>query len=293
LTVFAFDATTGAPKPADAANITAYVNKDDAGINALADTSATEVSSTNAAGYYTFDLAQAETNADKLHFTAKSGTADIVVIAVPAVVQTVPANLTSATLGNLDAAVSTRSTYAGGAVASVTGAVTVGTINSGVITAASIAANAIAAAKIAADAITAIQSGLSTAAALALVKAILDKLDTAMEADGGFYRFTANALEQAPTGSGGASTVTFPDGVVSVATSTTQFTATGANLNAVSGAYNGMFIRFNEDSSGGNVKGERRQIRTHTVSGSNHTFAFASSQAWTAAPGVGAEFVVC
>ena len=35
-------------------------------------------------------------------------------------------------------------------------------------------------------------------------KAVTDKVDTALEADGGVYRFTANALEQAPTGSGTA-----------------------------------------------------------------------------------------
>lgn len=34
-------------------------------------------------------------------------------------------------------------------------------------------------------------------------KAILDKLDTAMELDGSVYRFTTNALEQAPSGGGG------------------------------------------------------------------------------------------
>ena len=34
------------------------------------------------------------------------------------------------------------------------------------------------------------------------IKAVTDKLDTALEADGGVYRLTTNALEQAPTGSG-------------------------------------------------------------------------------------------
>lgn len=108
LTVFAFDATTNLPKDGDAANLTAYVNKDDGGATVLGDTSAAEIDATNAKGYYTFDLTQAETNADKLHFTGKSSTANIVVIGVPAVVYTLPANLTSTTLGNLDAAVSTR-----------------------------------------------------------------------------------------------------------------------------------------------------------------------------------------
>ena len=37
---------------------------------------------------------------------------------------------------------------------------------------------------------------------VAAIKATTDKLDTAMEADGGVYRFTQNALEMAPSGSG-------------------------------------------------------------------------------------------
>lgn len=41
---------------------------------------------------------------------------------------------------------------------------------------------------------------LASAAALALAKAILDKLDTAMVLDGAVYQFTANALELAPSG---------------------------------------------------------------------------------------------
>lgn len=39
---------------------------------------------------------------------------------------------------------------------------------------------------------------------MAAVKAVTDKLDTALENDGGVYRFTTNALEQAPTGGGGS-----------------------------------------------------------------------------------------
>lgn len=38
------------------------------------------------------------------------------------------------------------------------------------------------------------------------VKTVTDKLDTAMELDGSVYRFTVNALEQAPVGGGGGST---------------------------------------------------------------------------------------
>lgn len=45
----------------------------------------------------------------------------------------------------------------------------------------------------------------AAAADLALVKAVTDKMDTALEADGGVYRLTANALEQSPLGNGGFS----------------------------------------------------------------------------------------
>jgi hypothetical protein len=76
---------------------------------------------------------------------------------------------------------------------------------------ASIAANAVNASALAADAVTEIQSGLATAAALdavdnfvdtevSAIKAVTDKLDTALELDVAVYRFTTNALEQAPTG---------------------------------------------------------------------------------------------
>lgn len=96
--VFAFDATTNLPKMGDAANLTAYVSKDYGAVTVLADTTATEEESTNAKGFYLFDLAQAETNADYLGFSGKSSTANIVVIAVPGVVYTVPPNFATASI---------------------------------------------------------------------------------------------------------------------------------------------------------------------------------------------------
>lgn len=96
LIVFAFDSTTNTPKTGDAANLTAYVSKDYGAVTVLGDTSATEMDSTNAKGYYLFDLTQAETNADCLMFSAKSSTSNIVVIGAPAVVQTVPAAIGTA-----------------------------------------------------------------------------------------------------------------------------------------------------------------------------------------------------
>lgn len=89
-TVFAFDATTNVPKTGDAANLTAYVSKDDGTVTVLADTSATEMDATNAAGYYLFDAAQGETNGDKLLVSGKSSTANIKVIGAPAVIYTRP-----------------------------------------------------------------------------------------------------------------------------------------------------------------------------------------------------------
>lgn len=94
LIVFAFDATTNLPKTGDAANITAYVSIDYGATTVLGDTSATEQDATNAKGYYLFDLTQGETNGNTLLFSAKSSTANIVVVGAPASVQTVPAAFT-------------------------------------------------------------------------------------------------------------------------------------------------------------------------------------------------------
>jgi hypothetical protein len=90
LTIFAFDTATGLPKTGDAANLTAYVSKDDGTLTALGDTSATEIDATNAPGSYLFDLTQAETNGDKLLFSGKSSTSGIRV--VPQTIYTIPAS---------------------------------------------------------------------------------------------------------------------------------------------------------------------------------------------------------
>jgi hypothetical protein len=77
---FAFDTATSLPKTGDSANITGWVSKDYGSVTQLGDTSATEMDATNAKGWYLFDVAQAETNADALLFTGKSSTAGIVVV---------------------------------------------------------------------------------------------------------------------------------------------------------------------------------------------------------------------
>jgi hypothetical protein len=82
ITMLAIDTATGKPKTGDAANLTAYISKDDGAVTALGDTSATETSATNAKGLYTWSLTQAETNAGKLVFSGKSATADVELIPV-------------------------------------------------------------------------------------------------------------------------------------------------------------------------------------------------------------------
>jgi hypothetical protein len=83
-----------------------------------------------------------------------------------------------------------------------------------VITHNTLATNCISNSQLATSAINAIQSGLATSAELTTVEGkvdiidtIVDKLDTTVELDGAVYRFTENALEQAPTGGGGGTTI--------------------------------------------------------------------------------------
>ena len=60
-------------------------------VTVLADTSATEFDATNAKGWYWFDVAQAESNADFALFSGKSSTANVVIVAAP--IYTSPPNL--------------------------------------------------------------------------------------------------------------------------------------------------------------------------------------------------------
>lgn len=77
IALFAFDTTTGTPKTGDGANITPYVSKDYGSVTVLGTTTATEMDSTNAKGWYSFVMTQGETNGDALLFTAKSSTSNI------------------------------------------------------------------------------------------------------------------------------------------------------------------------------------------------------------------------
>lgn len=105
LSIYVFDSTTNLPKTGDAANLTAYRSLDDGAVTVLGDTSATEQDATNAKGFYIFDLTQGETNGDKIMFSCKSATANMVCLAMPAVVYTTPPNFTTASIdsnGRLD-----------------------------------------------------------------------------------------------------------------------------------------------------------------------------------------------
>lgn len=93
IALLAVDSATGRPKTGDSANITAYVAQNFGTTTVLTDTSATEMSSTNAPGWYWFDVSQAETNADALLFTGKSTTTGIDIIAN--LIYTTPINFTS------------------------------------------------------------------------------------------------------------------------------------------------------------------------------------------------------
>jgi hypothetical protein len=78
--VTAYDYTTGAYKTGDAANITCYLSKDGAAPASLADTSASELDSTNFKGQYVFDVSATEANADDLVFSGKSATANVQIV---------------------------------------------------------------------------------------------------------------------------------------------------------------------------------------------------------------------
>lgn len=75
---YAYDSTTGSAKTGDAANISGKIRKDYGSLTALGTAAPAELES----GYYTFTLAQAETDADVLDLVPVSATANIVVIAI-------------------------------------------------------------------------------------------------------------------------------------------------------------------------------------------------------------------
>jgi hypothetical protein len=73
-----------------------------------------------------------------------------------------------------------------------------------VITADKFAANWLTAAGTAADYITELQTAIGTATNQTAIKVVTDRINTGLVADGAVYQFTANMLELAPAGGGGA-----------------------------------------------------------------------------------------
>lgn len=111
ITFLVIDTATNLPKTGDAANLTAYVSKDDGSVTVLADTSATELDATNAPGVYSFDLAQGETNAHKLVFTGKSATSGVRVVPKEYVTQNYQLDRSARSIvnGTVDSGASTTS----------------------------------------------------------------------------------------------------------------------------------------------------------------------------------------
>lgn len=83
--------------------------------------------------------------------------------------------------------------------------------------------------------LTAIDDAVDTE--MGAIKTVTDRLDTAMELDGAVYRFTTNALEQAPSGGAAPSAATIADAVWDEAIAGHLAAgSTGAKLNSLSGA---------------------------------------------------------
>ncbi len=159
-----------------------------------------EVDATNMPGIYRLDVPDAAlaTGVNAVVIMLKGAANMAPVVMEIELTGTDNQNATTAGLANLDAAISSRSTYAGGAVASVTGNVggnvtgSVGSVATGGIAAASFAAgaidnaaiatDAIGSAELAASAVTEIQSGLATSSALMTAQADLDDIQTRLPA---------------------------------------------------------------------------------------------------------------
>lgn len=78
--LFAYNTSTGAPATGDGANLAVHTSRDGGTLSALTDTSATEISSTNAPGWYRWDVTQAESNGDAIFFGGRSTTSSVVLV---------------------------------------------------------------------------------------------------------------------------------------------------------------------------------------------------------------------
>lgn len=101
VTYIAWDTYLNQPKTGDVGNHTLRVIKD--GTAAAPTNSASEVDSTNAPGVYKLTLSAAEMNYDTVVLAGKSSTAGVAIMPLTMITE----------MGRIDAAVSSRSTYAG------------------------------------------------------------------------------------------------------------------------------------------------------------------------------------
>lgn len=231
IALFAFDTTTGAAKTGDAANLTAYVSKDYGSTTVLADTSATEQDATNAKGWYLFDVAQTEANADALLFTAKSTTSNISIVGQ--YIHTTPASFTSFVTPT-GAAV--NATQIGSQTASAAGTVTFpGTVASatnitaGTITTVTNLTNA----PTAGDLTATMKTSVTTAATAAtpIAASVTGAVGSVTGAVGSVTaRVTANTDQLAGQTVTAAAGVTFPASVASPTNITAGVITTATNL---------------------------------------------------------------
>jgi len=163
----AWDTANNAGKTGDSANHTLRWVKD--GTSAAPTNSASEVDSTNAPGVYKITLTASECTCDVGVLCGKSATTGVVVLPVTVAFEQLP---TAAPGQN------------GGLALAGSAAGTLDAL---------------------ADAVKGTPGGRTVKEAYEradAAKAVADKLNTALEADGAVYRFTQNALEQAPSGQG-------------------------------------------------------------------------------------------
>jgi len=218
----------GEPVTGDAANISAQTALDNAALGASNDAAPTEVDATNAPGYYEFDPTQAETNGDIIEWYPKSSTAGVQVVTVGGASQMlVPANfpdLGIETDGDLTKVntldghtAQTGDNFARlGAPAGASVSADIADVDTDVA-----ALNDLSAAQVNAEVDTALSdihldhllaADYDPASKPGTSTALLNEL---VENDSGVSRFTANALEEAPSGGGGS-------GLSAVTTGTAQ-----------------------------------------------------------------------
>jgi len=173
--VFAWTTADGLPKTGDAAQITANMRIDGGAANAIDDTNPAELED----GYYLFDITAAEANGDNLLLCPASSTAGVQVIGVPGAVWTRPANFEKLSVdadGRVDVIKIAGTAQTAGDLKTLIDDVHDDLQNETVL----------------------IKGYIDTE--VAAILAVAQKLDTALELDGAVYRFTVNALEQAPSG---------------------------------------------------------------------------------------------